>query len=332
MLLRRDLLKLALTLPAAELIGSTSASARNIGIREPITPQFLPYSPIWKDIKLDKDPNPIESQFGVSVRDMDGVIRSVLRRIPRIGLPEERTISAVAKAIDSEVKAAIQGSRLRLGDFATQWLLAEGACRWVFLNVYYDNRQVGSDGVAIDFARLGKPSVVLNSDPPVALCGGISCTIRDIGRALGLKCYKVDGHMRELGNTERIGQNHSIACFEFPGGLKVPGDLANAGYRGFTKDGKRVFVKVLPVRLNEAWTLPRRPEAWEIFLARFCTWDGIMNGKQIVNWDGDLQGVHRFHSLKYPEWIVKETASLEPLLKWLWQQQDIDMAKHGGAS
>ena len=59
---------------------------------------------------------------------MDGVIRSVLRRIPRIGLPEEKSVAAVAREIDVEVKSAIMGSRLKLGDFATQWLLAEGVC------------------------------------------------------------------------------------------------------------------------------------------------------------------------------------------------------------
>ena len=80
----------------------------------------------------------------------------------------------------------------------------------MFLNVYYDNRQVGTDGIAIDFARLGKPEVILKSDPPVAVCRGLSCTIRDVGRAVGLKCYKVDGHFRELGNTQRIGMQYAI--------------------------------------------------------------------------------------------------------------------------
>ena len=53
---RRDLLKLALAAPVAGGVLMRARANAPVSRGNEITPQFLPYSPIWKGIELGKTP------------------------------------------------------------------------------------------------------------------------------------------------------------------------------------------------------------------------------------------------------------------------------------
>lgn len=297
------------------ILRSATVSRLHIfGKIERLRPFFLSYSPVWKEVDARHD-NPIEKALNLSAAAFEKLVNAVHARMssPMLASFADQPIKQIAAGIKTEVADVIKSEMLVLNDFASQWILAEGVCRWVLLNVFYDKSQVGADWITGSrFAYWGKPEIVLKQMPHAATCGGFATTVRDIGRACGLTAYKLDGHWRGLGEIGTVPQNHSITMFVFPGNIKVPADVSTA--RSERQDNQvPQDLRIRPRgRIAEWSVLPIRPEAWEVFLTHFFTWHGKINGKQLVNWCGDLQGAHFFHQMPIEEWESRNSAYLKP--------------------
>lgn len=289
-----------------------------------IEPYFLNYSPVWKGLNWRKD-NPVQKASGLSSDAFLQLAQSVQSRMstPKLMPYASQPVKEIASAITAEVEAVLKREKKSVNEFTRQWMLAEGVCRWALLNIFYDKSQVGPDWISEGkFAYWGKPEVVLKQMPHAATCGGFATTVRDIGRACGLTAYKVDGHWRGLEETGAIPQNHSITAFIFPGDMLVPADVSTARCERQNNQKPKILRDSPYGRVHEWCILPVRPEAWEIFLAHFFTWDGKVNGKQIVNWCGDLQGVHFFHEMPLIAWQDHNISYLKPLEDWLRRSEE----------
>gem|GEM_PF-5211442 len=283
-----------------------------------VEPFFLGHSYAWKNVDY-RVSNPILKKFNLSPTAVSKLILDVHKRMESESLSSKpsQDVREVAAEIVKQVSAAEAGISPTPNAFTNKWLLAEGVSRWVLLNVFYDKSQVGPNWIAKEeFIYFGKTETVMKQMPHAATCGGFSCVVRDLARGCGLDAYKVDGHIRGLGQTGSVPQNHSIAAFVIDG-LLVPADLSDSR-ENLQDPANPAKLRRQPTgRLAEWAILPVSAEAWEVFLARFHAWDGLVNGQKLQNWDGDVQGTHPFTDLSLSDWEGKDTSALQSVLDGL---------------
>lgn len=147
------------------------------------------------------------------------------------------------------------------------------------------------------------------------MCWGIAVSCRDIARAAGLRCDFVNGIARGLGSVapKQSERNHGIVVFTFAGGIEVPADVSS-NICDFQNNKKPA-----PRQKTNSWMgLPRRPEAWELFLATFSADLG-----EAIQISGDTQNKHKLVSMNYSKWAMTDTTYLKSLLTWLERNEKL---------
>jgi len=290
------------------LAGTMAASSAHAQVQ----PVFIRSSPLWSKINLDSNQSPFP--FGISEIKLDKLIDAVV-----LAMNEEQFIAQAmsvrsAERIANEIKAKVASVTRRtqgetVPEFVQQWLLAEGVCEFVRATCSYDHSdRERTQPPATQIAR-NRFDYIYQMDRPSAVCWGIAVSTRDIARAAGLRCDFVNGISRGLGAPapKQSERNHGVVVFTFPGGVEVPADVSS--HITDFQNNKRPAPRK---KVNSWMVLPRRKEAWELFLATFNADVG-----EDIEISGDKQNKHKLLSMTYQEWARTETRNLRPLLLWL---------------
>jgi len=247
--------------------------------------------------------------FSTSVGQTDYLINSVVVSMrskdlwfENIENPSTEKISSLIKSKVFDVLAENNGQNFN--NFTKQFLLAEGICEWVRLNVEYDHSFPGSAEDTPSGSSLRATSKwIFSQSNPRALCWGFAVATRDLARASGIKACIVNGCFKNLNTTSDPGRNHSVAAFYLDGCTSpIPADVSTARNETAPLNrGKGIhsFLEFPKGKICEYWVMPRRPEAWELFLSQINS--AIPEGNIVVS--GDNQGVIKFLVNSRNDWV-----------------------------
>ena len=305
MLTRRAVLKSLITLPLVPNCLAQTAYAQD---NTPIEPFFIQKTKIWQGVDFKKGKSPFP--FNLSERQIQRSIDLIVAAMhdPDMILPPvgQRSVESIGRNIVVKIDSIIRAQNLSKDNkFVREWLIAEGVCEWVRLNLAYDYELAADPGTGKYKYEDSLPSYIFNMKNPRAECWGVATTVRDIARAASLKCDLVNGCSYEIGKPrpDKVERNHSWVNFTLTGNIEVPADVVMI-------ESKEALSKPKKQKLWSFYIMPRLSEAWEIYLATHFS--NVLVGEML---SGDKQGVHTFSSITYAEWASKETGYLKPLLQ-----------------
>jgi len=224
-------------------------------------------------------------------------------------------IKGIVEQTESKAKIAAGKPVSKVGH---EWLIAEASTAWAAMNVIYNSRVTdllaqGVKGPEVDTVRLADPLVTLSTQPAKAVCSGYSVLVRDVARALDVKCNILQGHLRP--NNWKAGMELGGHCwieFIFEGDVHVPADptlAANSAVNAtLSANGKFCGFAVLP----------RSQDEWEVFLARHYNWSPIP--KNITTLGDAVQSTAQLN-ITEEQWLDIPTTSIESLERKLSKGQ-----------
>lgn len=297
------------------LVALTGVVIASVGSAQ-VQPVFIKSSPVWSNANFANGQSPFP--FGIPEAEIskhiDAVVVAMNDEKFLAQAMSERTAESIASQIKARVASVTRSTQGEsIPEFARQWLLAEGVCEFVRATCSYDHSDRERNQPAPTQIARNRFDYIYKMERPSAVCWGIAVSTRDIARAAGLRCDFVNGISRGLGlrapkQTER---NHGIVVFTFPGGIEVPADVSN--HITDFQNNKRPAPRK---KVNSWMVLPRRPEAWELFLATFSADVG-----EDIEISGDKQNKHKLVSMTYSQWASIDTQYLQPLLLWLQRSE-----------
>jgi hypothetical protein len=227
----------------------------------------------------------------------------VFRAIVAPGLDHQQgeTVSQLAQRIKAGVVKIYDEMGLSADHrLERDWALAYGVCTWVSTRVI-DAKDIPENN-GQERIRRGQSQVVLDQNPPSAVCSGRSRLTRDLARECGLQAAHLGGDFRPLGGTAPDRSNHGWVCFIFGKNI-VPADTTAA-------DVNIASARLSYTRLPADLIMPRDEVAQELFNAERFSY-------QVLNGLGSYRNSNDYNAseVSYADWRRANTAYLINLRK-----------------
>jgi hypothetical protein len=295
---RRDILKLALTFPTAELLGPVRAQdEQGVSIPKNAVDRQYPFTAFRRDdlLLLTDLPRTVRTRYELTIKKI----------YLEMDTPEMRY--HFGESFDDIVKRLRELSStattfLKTADSVTKQLIsAEVTTAWVRHNIRYYLRpqKERKNGNLTAF--------ILKEEQPKCDCSGFSRLTYDLSRALGLECFHAGGSLRGFFETaENPKDVHGWVVFII-GNKKTVADTSNSWKYYPDNNGKEFLGKS-----DGGNCIPLKREEWEIFLSSHYVTYYISdpNGK---NEKYDWLSQEPLIKLDWQKWASMETKHLEPL-------------------
>jgi hypothetical protein len=186
-------------------------------------------------------------------------------------------------------------------------LMASAVCDLTLKYVKYDRTleneiaRISRNGPNEELTKLLKitkdPKYILSLSTPAAVCTGMSLVARNAARAIGLKCYYVNGVTRSSG---KVNPHHVWLVFEQSDGHLVGADLSRfSDYNGGNPKGGTGRFLVMPVGEVET-------------VAFMASSHGYNSRASLAQ--GDKQNYYLLTELRFEDWYNLNVSSFNELI------------------